>query len=178
MGGRTVSAELFTNNCHRHRFHLVGQVGEALVSHVEERGLTSRLDLLVKLVGAGGQRPHRRRKHVVPLFLLSTPEKLVLAVRLLRLSLDEARGWRAQSVWTPILARLCSLWSLSLLALSQLLIDLGRDSAVGSLHDEVGGRHNPDHLTIGAKGGHQPCTTLMGRTPGRAGKRCGMIVSF
>ena len=177
MGGRTVSAELFTNNCHRHRFHLVGQVGEALVSHVEERGLTSRLDLLVKLVGAGGQRPHRRR-HVVPLLLLSTPEKLVLAVRLLRLSLDEARGRRAQSVWTPILARLCSLWSLSLLALSQLLIDLGRDSAVGSLHDEVGGRHNPDHLTIGAKGGHQPRTTLMGRTPGRAGKRCAMIVSF
>ena len=126
MGGRTVGVGLFTNNCHRHRFHLVGQVGEALVSHVEERGLTSRLDLLVKLVGAGGQRPHGRRKQVVSLFLLSTPEKLVLAVRLLRLSLDEARGWRAQSVWTTsILARLSSLWSLSLLAsLSQLLIDL------------------------------------------------------
>ena len=176
MGGRTVSAELFTNNCHRHRFHLVGQVGEALVSHVEERGLTSRLDFLVKLVSAGGQRPHRRRKRVVPLFLLSTPEKLVLAVRLLRLSLDEARGWRAQSVWTSILARLGSLWSLSLLALSQLLIDLGRDSAVGSLHDEVGGRHNPDHLTVRSKRGHQ--TTFVGRTPGRAGKRCGMIVEF
>ena len=178
MGGRRVGVGLFTNNCHRHRFHLVGQVGEALVSHVEERGLTSRLDLLVKLVGAGGQRPHGRRKQVVSLFLLATPEKLVLAVRLLRLSLDEARGWRAQSVWTSILARLGSLWSLSLLALSQLLIDLRRDSAVGSLHDEVGGRDNPDHLTVRAEGGHQPRATLVGRTPGRAGKRCGMIVSF
>ena len=160
-------------------FYLVGQVGEALVSHVEERGLTSRLDLLVKLVGAGRKRTHGRRKRVVPLFLLSTPEKLVLAVRLLRLSLDEARGWRAQSVCTSILARLSSLWSLSLLAsLSQLLIDLGRDSAVGSLHDEVGGRDNPDHLTIGAKWGHQPRPTLMHRTPGRAGKRCAVIVGF
>ena len=180
MGGRRVGVGLFTNNCHRHRFHLVGQVGEALVSHVEERGLTSRLDLLVKLVGAGRKRTHGRRKRVVPLFLLSTPEKLVLAVRLLRLSLDEARGWRAQSVWTTsILARLSSLWSLSLLAsLSQLLIDLRRDSAVGSLHDEVGRRDNPNHLTVRAEGGHQPRATLVGRTPGRAGKRCGMIVSF
>ena len=75
-------------------FHLVGEVGEALVSHVEERGLTSRLDLLVKLVGAGRKRTHGRRKRVVPLFLLSTPEKLVLAVRLLRLSLSNKANRR------------------------------------------------------------------------------------
>ena len=95
MGGRTVERGAFyPPTIDRHRFHLVGQICEALVSHVEERGLTSRLDLLVKLVRAGGQRPHGRR-HVVALLLLSTPEKLVLAVRLLRLSLDEARGRRA-----------------------------------------------------------------------------------
>ena len=125
-------------------------------------------------MSAGGQRPHRRR-HIVSLLLLSAPEKLVLAVRLLRLSLDEARGWRAAAA-VGILARLCSLWSLSLLALSKLLIDLRGHGAVGSLHDEVGWRHNPDHLTVRSKGGHQ--TTFVGRTPGRAGKRCGMIVEF
>lgn len=167
--GRVEQHFLFAD---RHHLHLVGQVGQALVSHVEEGGLTSRLHrLLVQLVRAGGQGAHRRR-HVVSLLLLPTPEELVLAVRArLRLRLDEARGRHLCCCPSILAGRLGSLWSLSLLALSKLLIDLRRHGAVGSLHDEVGWRHNPDHLTVRPERGHQPRPSLVRWTPGGAGRK-------